>query len=101
MKIIECSNEKKDEIVQKKPLISIVMPVYNCEKYLKESLDSILNQTYKNIELICVDDGSTDHSLDILNFYSKKDSRLRYTRRQTKVHRRLEIRHWIKHRGSM
>lgn len=77
MKIIECLNEKKDEIVQKKPLISIVMPVYNCEKYLKESLDSILNQTYKNIELICVDDGSTDHSLDILNFYSKKDSRLK------------------------
>lgn len=53
------------------------MPVYNSEMYLKESLDSILNQTYENIEVICVDDGSEDHSLDILNYYVKKDSRVR------------------------
>lgn len=77
MKIIDCSSEEKEVFVSKNPLISVVMPVYNCEKYLKESLDSILNQTYGNIEVICVDDGSEDHSLDILNYYSKKDSRVR------------------------
>ena len=46
--------------------ISIVIPVYNVEKYLKECLDSILNQTFKDFEVICVNDGSTDNSLEIL-----------------------------------
>lgn len=52
------------------------MPVYNCEKYLRKSLDSILNQTFKDIELICVNDGSKDNSLEILKEYSNKDSRI-------------------------
>ncbi|MBQ6143101.1 MAG: glycosyltransferase family 2 protein [Clostridia bacterium] len=58
------------------PKISVLMPVYNCEKYLEKSLDSVLNQTFKDIELICVNDGSKDNSLEILKEYSKKDSRL-------------------------
>lgn len=58
-------------------LISVIIPVYNAEKYLKTCLDSLINQTYKNWEAICVDDGSTDHSIDILNFYQKKDSRIK------------------------
>ena len=58
-------------------LISVIMPVYNAEKYLKEAVDSILNQTLSDLELICVDDGSTDSSLEILNEYSLKDSRVR------------------------
>jgi len=53
-------------------LVSVVIPVYNSEKFLEECLDSIFAQTYQNIEIIAVDDGSTDSSLDILNGYSDK-----------------------------
>ena len=48
------------------PKISVIVPVYNVEKYLAECLDSIVNQTLKEIEIICVNDGSTDNSLSIL-----------------------------------
>lgn len=57
--------------------ISVIIPVYNASKYLKRCLDSIKNQTYSNWEAICVDDGSTDNSLDILNEYASKDSRFK------------------------
>ncbi len=57
------------------PKISVIIPVYNTEKYLKECIDSVVNQTLQDIEIVCVDDGSTDSSLDILNNY-KKDPRL-------------------------
>ena len=53
-------------------LVSVVIQVYNSEKYLEECLDSILNQTYENIEIIAIDDGSEDSSLDILKKYSNK-----------------------------
>ena len=56
--------------------ISVVVPVYNVEKYLKECINSIINQTLEDIEIICVNDGSTDSSLEILNDYAKKDSRI-------------------------
>ncbi len=56
--------------------ISIIVPVYNVEKYLKKSLDSILDQTLTDIEIICVNDGSTDKSVKILEQYEKKDSRI-------------------------
>lgn len=56
--------------------ISVVVPVYNVEKYLKECIDSIKNQTLEDIEIICVNDGSTDSSLEILNNYAKNDSRI-------------------------
>ena len=59
------------------PLISVIIPVYNMEKYLRECLDSVINQTLKDIEIICVDDGSTDNSLEILKEYAKKDKRLK------------------------
>ena len=55
--------------------VSVVVPVYNVEDYLEECLDSIVNQTLDDIEIICVNDGSTDNSLEILNEYAKKDSR--------------------------
>ena len=59
------------------PEISVIVPVYNVEKYLRQSLDSILNQTFSNIEIICVNDGSTDNSREILEEYKKKDSRIK------------------------
>lgn len=58
-------------------LISIVVPVYNVEKYLKKSIESILNQTYQNIEILLVDDGSTDSSGKICESFSKVDPRIR------------------------
>ena len=59
----------------KKIQISIIIPVYNVEKYLRECLNSILNQTFQDFEIICVDDGSTDKSLEILQEYKRKDDR--------------------------
>ena len=56
--------------------VSIIVPVYNAEKYLEKCLDSIINQTYKNLEILCVNDGSTDNSLSILTKYTKKDKRI-------------------------
>ena len=55
-----------------KELVSIIIPVYNSERYLKECLNSLFDQTYQNIEIIAVDDGSTDTSLEILKNYSDK-----------------------------
>ena len=63
-------------------LVSIVMPVYNCEEYLREAVDSVLGQTYSEIELICVDDGSTDNSLAILENYAKRDKRVSVVKQQ-------------------
>lgn len=57
--------------------ISIIIPVYNCEKFLNKCVDSVLNQTYKNFELILVDDGSKDSSSQICDDYAKKDSRVK------------------------
>ena len=57
------------------PKVSVIIPVYNTEKYLRQCLDSIVNQTLIDIEIICIDDGSTDMSLKILEEYSRADSR--------------------------
>ena len=56
--------------------ISVIVPVYNCEDYLEESLGSILNQTFNDIEIICIDDGSSDDSLRILKKIASSDSRI-------------------------
>lgn len=58
------------------PRVSVIIPVYNVEKYLRECLDSIVNQTLREIEIICVDDGSTDGSPEILREYGEKDCRI-------------------------
>ena len=57
--------------------ISIVIPIYNSERYLKRCIDSIVNQTYKNLEIILINDGSTDDSIKIIKNYQKKDNRIR------------------------
>ena len=59
-----------------KPLISIIIPVYNVEKYLADCLDSLVNQTMSDIEIICVNDGSKDNSLAILEDYAKREKRI-------------------------
>lgn len=59
------------------PQISVIIPVYNTEPYLREAIESILNQTFKDIEIIAINDGSTDNCLEILNEYSQKDSRVK------------------------
>ncbi len=61
----------------KKELISIIVPIYNGEKYLKKCIASLQKQTYKNIEIILVDDGSTDSSLKLCKEYAKKDNRIK------------------------
>ena len=63
-----------------KPIVSIVIPIYNAEKYLKETLDSVLNQSFQEIEIICVNDASTDTSELIVKNYAKEDSRIRYVK---------------------
>ena len=59
------------------PQVSIILPVYNVEKYLRQCLDSIVNQTFKDFECICVNDGSTDNSVSILEEYAQKDKRFK------------------------
>lgn len=70
--------EKTTDSYQK---VSVIVPVYNTAQYLPECLDSIINQTLKEIEIICIDDGSTDDSPHILDRYAKKDDRIRVIHR--------------------
>lgn len=78
----ENSFENNKKIVDDNILISVIIPVYNSESYLSTCLQSVINQTYRNLEIICIDDGSSDHSLDILDFYSQKDSRIKVIRQK-------------------
>lgn len=79
------------------PKVSVIIPVYNTEKYLTKCLESVIKQTYKNIEIIAVDDGSEDNSFGILNEYSKKDSRIKVF--QNEVNRGVShtLNHALKH----
>ena len=63
--------------MQNKPVVSVIIPVYNVEKYLPRCLDSVLNQTFSDWEAICVNDGSPDNSAKILATYARRDSRFR------------------------
>ena len=58
-------------------LVSIIIPVYNTEKYLRQCLDSVINQTFQDIEIILVNDASTDNSAAIIKEYQQKDSRIK------------------------
>ena len=57
--------------------VSVIIPIYNAYDYLKPALDTIIDQTLREIEIICIDDGSTDRSLDIIKEYQKTDERIR------------------------
>ena len=60
-----------------KPLITIIVPVYKVEKFLDRCINSLINQTYKNLEIILVDDGSPDKSGEICDMYASKDERIK------------------------
>lgn len=77
MKTISNYIPQEIPIEKQKDIISVVVPIYNIEKYLPRSIESILNQTYQNLEVILVDDGSTDGSLEICEQYAKKDARIK------------------------
>lgn len=64
------------------PEVSVIVPVYNVEKYLPKCLESLINQTFKDIEIICVNDGSTDGSADILRSFADKDNRIRIVNKE-------------------
>ena len=64
------------------PLISVIVPVYDVEKYLSKCLDSLLAQTWRNLEIIVVNDGSPDGSWDIMQDYAARDSRIRLRRQK-------------------
>ena len=64
--------------------ITIIIPCYNVEEYLEECLDSVINQTFTDFEVICINDGSTDNTLNILERYSKNDSRIRIINQDNK-----------------
>ena len=68
---------KMRRIIMEKIKISVIVPVFNAEKYLKMCLNSLVSQTLKNIEIICIDDGSTDNSLAILDKFKSKDDRIK------------------------
>jgi teichuronic acid biosynthesis glycosyltransferase TuaG len=69
--------------LKKEPLVSVIIPLYNAEKYIKETIESVINQTYQNWELIVVDDRSTDSSRDVVNKLAKKDHRIKLIESET------------------
>jgi len=69
-------------MVKNKPKVAIITPSFNRSKYISETIDSVLNQTYDNWEQIIVDDGSTDNSIEIINDYIKKDDRIKLFSRE-------------------
>ena len=72
--------------------ISVVLPVYNVANYLRKCLDSLVNQTFKDFEVICVNDGSTDLSLGILEGYAVSDSRFKIINQEN-----VQLNHSIEH----
>ena len=68
--------------MKEESLVSVIVPVYNAEKYIEQCIDSIISQTYKNIELILVDDGSTDLSSEICKKYSKENEKVIYIKKK-------------------
>ena len=71
---------------ENQPLVSIIMPVYNCERFLSESIESVISQSFKNWELLIVDDGSKDKSVSIAESYVEKDSRIRLYKNESEEH---------------
>lgn len=75
--IYNIKNNNREELVMSDPILSVIVPIYNKEEYLLESLNSLINQTFTNSEIICVNDGSTDSSLSILKEIQKSCDRIK------------------------
>ena len=71
---------------ENQPLVSVIMPVYNCERFLTEAIESVISQSYQNWELLIVDDGSKDKSVSIIEAYVEKDSRIRLYKNESEEH---------------
>ena len=71
---------------ENQPLVSVIMPVYNCERFLTEAIESVISQSYQNWELLIVDDGSKDKSVSIIEAYVEKDSRIRLYKNESGEH---------------
>lgn len=67
-----------------KPFFSVLVPIYNVEKYLMCCLDSLINQTLHNIQIICINDGSSDNSLNILKMFAQRDDRIHVIHQENK-----------------
>lgn len=65
-----------------RPLVSVIVPIYNSEKFLAETIELILNQSYRNLEIILINDGSIDNSKQICKEYLSKDKRIIYRKRK-------------------
>src|SRR5690242_19294735 len=74
------ANAEQNKLIMQNPLVTVLMPVYNAEKYLAEAIDSILQQTLTNFEFIIIDDGSSDRSISIIQSYN--DPRIRFIRNE-------------------
>lgn len=84
-KVLNHYPELKDKLNNDSfPKVSVIIPVFNVEKYLEQCLDSIINQTLNDIEIICINDGSTDNSLKILKRYNEKDKRIKIINQKNK-----------------
>ena len=81
--MLECIRIQQMITVMSMPLVSVIMPVYNGEKYVTEAIDSILAQTFTEFELLIVDDGSQDNSAEIIRAYEKRDGRIRFFQHTT------------------
>lgn len=71
------NDKRRKKSIWKEPVVSLVIPVYNSARYLRQCLDSVTGQTYQNLEIVCIDDGSVDDSLVILEEYAARDNRIR------------------------
>ena len=82
-------------------LISIIIPVYQAEKYIRRCLDSVIHQTYKDFELILVDDGSPDLCPQMCDDYAEKDSRIKVVHKKTVDFPMPEMQEWLLQQASI
>ena len=74
-------------MISNKPLVSIVIPCYNHENFVQDSIQSVIDQTYQNIEVILINDGSTDGSQELISSFQKKDKRIKHGYHRQPIHR--------------